>query len=171
MKYTELLTESGNGRAEEAFDKIPHVIESEIKAKAVESAKNYILGNWAGIMESVRAKDKSLQCSAEGHVSHIYSDRMSSRPLGWSRTGADKMARLRIYRQNKRDILELVRYQKKELPLGCRCRRGDIFSNADAGCRKAQQKQAWKTGRYAGIQYSLSTDKKDSGTKNHIWGL
>ena len=68
-------------------------------------------------MESVRAKDKSLQCSAEGHVSHIYSDRMSSRPLGWSRTGADKMARLRIYSQNKRDILELVGYQKKELPL------------------------------------------------------
>ena len=87
--------------AEEAFDKILHVTESETKAKAVESAKNYILGNWAGIMESVRAKDKSLQCSAEGHVSHIYSDRMSSRPLGWSRTGADKMARLRIYRQNK----------------------------------------------------------------------
>ena len=67
---------------EEAFDKILHVTESETKAKAVESAKNYILGNWAGIMESVRAKDKSLQCSAEGHVSHIYSDRMSSRPLG-----------------------------------------------------------------------------------------
>ena len=47
----------------------------------------------------------------------LISLKMSSRPLGWSRTGADKMARLRIYRQNKRDILELVRYQKKELPL------------------------------------------------------
>ncbi len=59
--------------AEEAFDKILHVTESETKAKAVESAKNYILGNWTGIMESVKAKDKSLQCGAEGHVSHIYS--------------------------------------------------------------------------------------------------
>ena len=90
------INEKRKWAAEEAFDKILHVTESETKAKAVESAKNYILGNWAGIMESVRAKDKSLQCSAEGHVSHIYSDRMSSRPLGWSRTGADKMARLRI---------------------------------------------------------------------------
>ncbi len=35
-----------------------------------------------GIMESLKMKDKSLQCSAEGHVSHIYADRMSSRPLG-----------------------------------------------------------------------------------------
>ena len=57
--------------AEEAFDKILHVTESETKAKAVESAKNYILGNWTGIMESVKAKDKSLQCSAEGRVSRI----------------------------------------------------------------------------------------------------
>lgn len=83
---------------EEAFDKILEVTESETKAKAVEAAKTYILSNWSGIMESVRTKDKSLQCSAEGHVSHIYSDRMSSRPLGWSRRGADRMARLRIYR-------------------------------------------------------------------------
>ena len=60
---------------------------------------------------------------------------------------------------------------EKRTATGCRCRRGDIFSNADAGCRKAQQKQAWKTGRYAGIQYSLSTDKKDSGTKKSYMGI
>ena len=60
---------------------------------------------------------------------------------------------------------------EKRTATGCRCRRGDIFSNADAGCRKAQQKQAWKTSRYAGIQYSLSTDKKDSGTKKSYMGI
>ena len=31
---------------------------------------------------STRYKDKNIQCSAEGHVSHIFADRMSSRPLG-----------------------------------------------------------------------------------------
>ena len=118
--------------AEEAFNKILNVTDSETKAKAVESAKNYILGNWTGIMESMKAKDKSLQCSAEGHVSHIYSDRMSSRPLGWSRTGADKMARLRIYRQNKRDYTGTGWIPEKRTATGCKCRRGDIFSNADA---------------------------------------
>ena len=102
--------------AEEAFDKILHVTESETKAKAVESAKNYILGNWTGIMESVKAKDKSLQCSAEGHVSHIYSDRMSSRPLGWSRTGEEGRT-WNFPPPKEREVLELVRYQKKELPL------------------------------------------------------
>ena len=34
-----------------------------------------------------------------------------------------------------------------------------------------RQKQAWKTGRYAGIQYSLSPDKKDSGTKKSYLGI
>ncbi len=107
------MNERRKRAAQEAFDKILNVTESGTKATAVESAKNYILGNWTGIMESVKAKDKSLQCSKEGHVSHIYADCMSSRPLGWSRRGADKMARLRIYRQNKGEMLELVRYQKK----------------------------------------------------------
>ena len=157
--------------AEEAFDKILHVTESETKAKAVESAKNYILGNWTGIMESVKTKDKSLQCSAEGHVSHIYSDRMSSRPLGWSRTGADKMARLRIYRQNKRDILELVRYQKKELPLAAGTEEV-IYSSTQM--LSAERRIRNRLGKLADMPvYSIPYPqiKKIAALKNHIWGL
>ena len=69
------------------------------------AAREYILGNWSGIMQWVRDKNKEVECSAEGHISHILADRMSSRPLGWSKTGADKMSRLRIYKRNKEDIL------------------------------------------------------------------
>lgn len=36
-------------------------------------------------------------CSAEGHVSHVLSSRLSSRPMAWSRRGAEKMAKLRAY--------------------------------------------------------------------------
>ena len=157
--------------AEEAFDKILHVTESETKTKAVESAKNYILGNWTGIMESVKAKDKSLQCSAEGHVSHIYSDRLSSRPLGWSRTGADKMARLRIYRQNKRDVLELVRYQKKELPLAAGAE--EVIYSATQ-MLAAERRNRDRLGKLADIPvYSIPYPqiKKIAALKNHIWGL
>ena len=157
--------------AEETFDKILHVTESETKAKAVESAKNYILGNWTGIMESVKAKDKSLQCSAEGHVSHIYSDRMSSRPLGWSRIGADKMARLRIYRQNKRDILELVRYQKKELPLAVGAE--EVIYSA-AQIMAAERRNRDRLGELADMPiYSIPYPqiKKIAALKNYIWGL
>lgn len=103
--------------AEAVFDKILMYTEEESKQKAVERSKNYILGNWSGIMLSMESKDKKIKCSAEGHVSHVYSDRMSSRPLGWSKVGADKMARLRIYWKNGGDMLELVRFQQRELPM------------------------------------------------------
>lgn len=78
--------------AENAFKKILAVTDSEGKKKIVEAARTYILGNWAGIMQWVRDKNEEVQCSAEGHISHVYADRMSSRPLGWCRLGADKMA-------------------------------------------------------------------------------
>lgn len=36
-----------------------------------------------------------------GHVSHVLSKRMSTAAMGWSRKGADRMARLRAYVGNK----------------------------------------------------------------------
>lgn len=69
------------------FDRILSVTEKGSKYKAVEGAKEYIRTNWAGIMLSIKGKDRNTECSAEGRVSHVYADRMSSRPLGWSRRG------------------------------------------------------------------------------------
>lgn len=157
--------------AEAAFDKILNVTESEPKTRAVESAKNYILRNWSGIMESVKAKDKSLQCSAEGHVSHIYADRMSSRPLGWSGTGADKMSRLRIYRQNKGNMLELVRYQKEEIPLVAGAE--EVVYSATK-MLSAERRNRARLGELSDMSvYSIPylRIKKIAALKNHIWGL
>lgn len=36
--------------------------------------------------------------------------------MGWSLVGADKMAKLRAYFWNKKDMLELVRYQSEYMP-------------------------------------------------------
>ena len=146
------------------------VTESETKAKAAGAAKTYILGNWSGIMESVRAKDRSLQCSAEGHVSHVYADRMSSRPLGWSRS-ADRMARLRIYRQNEGDMLGLVRYQKKELPEVAGAE--EVIYSATQ-MLSAERRSRDRLGELADIPvYSIPYRqiKKIATLKNHIWGL
>lgn len=96
--------------AEGVFDQIIRITDKEAKRKAVENARAYILGNWPGIMLSMKSRDTNVRCSAEGHVSHVYADRMSSRPLGWCKTGADKMSRLRVYRQNQGNMLELVRF-------------------------------------------------------------
>ena len=82
----------------------------------VEKGRTYILNNWTPAKIRLQRKAGVLGSSTEGHVSHVLASRMSSRPMGWSKVGADKMARLRAYYWNDRDMLELVRYQKEALP-------------------------------------------------------
>lgn len=53
-------------------------------------------------------------CSAEGHVSHILSDRLSSRPRVWGERGIDEMARLRVAVKNGEEIYALMLKTKKE---------------------------------------------------------
>lgn len=86
--------------------------ESQTKQDAVKASKRYIMRNWEGIIR--RYDDEYVGCSAEGHVSHILSDRLSSRPLGWCLTGADQMARLRVYIKNGGNIYELMKNKKKD---------------------------------------------------------
>jgi|ASRL01.1.fsa_nt_gi hypothetical protein len=62
-----------------------------------ENHMKYILNQWSGIESNLDNKAKhQLGCSAEGHVSHILSARMSSRPLSWSREGLEAITKLRI---------------------------------------------------------------------------
>ena len=83
-------------------------------AKPVDECEEYILNNWDSAVR--RVQDKNVYgCSAEGHVSHVYSDRMSSRPMGWSETGADAMCQLRCYVRDygEERIIDLVHYRRK----------------------------------------------------------
>jgi hypothetical protein len=82
----------------ELLNVIISATESGTKRKVVQEAKRYILGNWEGIMRQYDAD--YVGCSAEGHVSHILSSRLSSRPLGWCKTGVDQMSRLRVFADN-----------------------------------------------------------------------
>ena len=157
--------------AEGVFNKILDVTDKDTKRKAVERSKNYILGNWPGIMLSMAGKDPNLRCSAEGHVSHVYSDRMSSRPLGWSKLGADKMARLRVYWKNGGDMLSLVRYQKKEMPMAAGAEEV-IYSATDMLRMEKHNKK--RLGELADLPiYSIPYPqvKKIAALKNHIWGI
>ena len=109
-------------------------------------------------MEQRKKGEAQVGCSAEGHVSHIYADRMSSRPLGWSREGVDKMARLRIYHANKGDMLELVRHQKAGKAAG----RSDIYKYRNVSGREKTEEGIGETGRSKDIQHPISTSEKDS---------
>ena len=56
----------------------------------------YVLNNKEGIENYYKYKEYLHGCSAEGHVSHVYSDRMSSRPMGWKTTNVNNMSKLRL---------------------------------------------------------------------------
>ena len=158
-------------QAEEAFEKILAVTEGEKKRRTVESAKEYILSNWSGIMQWVRDKNKEVECSAEGHISHVFADRMSSRPLGWSKRGADRMSRLRVYERNGGDMLELVRYQKEGVPQAAGCE-DVIYSSSKMFSSERRNREA--LGKLADIPvYSIPYPqvRKIAALKNQIWGL
>jgi len=70
-------------KIKELFTAIISATEIETKKKAVREARNYILGNWDGIRKQY--EPDYIGCSAEGHISHILSSRLSSRPSGWKR--------------------------------------------------------------------------------------
>lgn len=95
----------------ELFKVIISSTETETKKKSVQEARKYIIGNWKGIRNQYEADYAG--CSAEGHVSHILSSRLSSRPLGWCKTGVDQMARLRVFVANGGEIYDLFIERKQ----------------------------------------------------------
>ena len=102
------------GKKKFALELINFAIEithSKNKKKSMRDAKKYILNNWEGINNLF---EEEYRCSAEGHISHILSDRLSSRPMGWSLIGVDEMARMRAYKANGGSIKEYYRNQRNE---------------------------------------------------------
>lgn len=88
----------------------------ETGERRINDSRDYILNNWTAARVRLRHEKGVIGSSTEGHVYHVLSSRMSTRPMGWSVVGASKMTELRAYYLNGGDMLELVRYQEKELP-------------------------------------------------------
>lgn len=104
----------GREMLKEVFKKILERTDSESKKEAVRDARRYMLNNWDGIEIKAEKGYEIVGCSAEGHVSHVFSDRLSSRPKGWSKLGAAQMSALRIYKRNGGKVYDLVMSQKRK---------------------------------------------------------
>ena len=114
------LLYSKKPKAKERFKEYTdRMMNSAKNPERVEELQKYVLGNWAAIRRTLRNKLVN-GCSAESHVSHVLSDRLSSRPMGWSQTGADRMSKLRCYERNygRDGIIKLVRYSREQRKLG-----------------------------------------------------
>ena len=155
---------------EEIVERLEGCLENEAGTKRMSEAKEYILSNWTAAKLRLRHQDGVIGSSTEGHVSHVLSSRMSSRPMGWSIKGATKMAQLRAYELNGGDMLELVRYQKRELPRAAGAEY-DVISSSDM--LQAEKNRHGELGKYVDrITHTLSLQsKKKVYFNSHIWGL
>ncbi|HKM34025.1 MAG TPA: ISLre2 family transposase [Lachnospiraceae bacterium] len=151
------------------YRELKEYADTETKQKSIEEARKYLLSNWDGIV--IYNTEQAIKgCSAEGHVSHVYASRMSSRPLGWSRKGTDRMSRLRIYYYNGGKMLDLVRNQKQELQ---KVAGGEeLYSCSDI--LQSERKKRKETERYVeNMTYRLPYPeiKKKMNLQEHIWRL
>lgn len=78
-----------------------------------EKLLRYILNNKAGITNLYKYQKELHGCSAEGHISHLYSARLSSRPLGWKVINVNNVSKLRLIKADNREIKEIVHNKRK----------------------------------------------------------
>lgn len=156
----------------EGIEAIAEYATTEREKNKVREAGEYFLANWSAAQ--IRLKNRSIVkgCSAEGHVSHVLSSRMSSRPMGWSRRGVDQMTHLRAYMWNGGDMLELARYQRKE-SIEEKTEEKPILTHREA--MKDLYMRRSDTAVYAEkMQCSLSSQLKHTlahGIHSYIWRL
>ena len=85
----------------------------ETTRKRKEKLLQYILNNKEGISNLYKYQSQLHGCSAEGHVSHLYSARLSSRPLGWKTKNVDNVSRLRLVKADNKEIKDIVHNKRK----------------------------------------------------------
>ena len=122
---------------------------SESSKQTLQKVRRYLIGNWDAIQR--QRESQYIGCSAEGHVSHWLSARLSSRPLGWSTTGAENIAKARAYDLNGGDLKVWVRNQTKTAERERRVNKLD----GRVGRKYARQYE-W-SGKVAILHYSNNT--------------
>jgi hypothetical protein len=139
----------------------------------VEKLRSYVLGNWAAVRRTLRNKLVN-GCSAESHVSHVLSDRMSSRPMGWSQTGADRMSKLRCYERNygRNGIINLVRVSREQKAL--KATGTDNVPVKEITLREIRAEHYDQAKSYIErMQANIPglTAKKKAAIRTHLWNL
>jgi len=116
-KIWRAINEGDKEGVKKIFDELIKVAKEEKEKEKIKEAKRYILNNWEGI--KIYSEDKDvIGCSAEGHISHVFSVRLSRNPLGWSREGLKLMAKLRVFSKNGGDLREIEWGKKKNINAG-----------------------------------------------------
>jgi len=115
-KLWEALRLNNLEKVQEAIDKTKDKA-SKSRKQALQTTWKYISNQWEAIQK--QNEHQEIKCSAEGHVSHVLSARLSSRPMGWSVEGARHMAYVRTCQANGSAVTEeyIRQARNKSLPV------------------------------------------------------
>ena len=95
------------------FGRIYNICKTKEERENIDSCYQYFINNFNSIYLRFKNNEEILGCSAEGHVSHILSNRLSSRPMGWSIKGCDSISKLIAYYHNGNKIKDLFHRERK----------------------------------------------------------
>ena len=122
------------------YKNVEEIYREHYKERTKRSERNTIARGLIYLKNNFNAIDltPTYGCAAEGHVSHVLSARLSSRPMGWSVNGALRMAKLRAYYFNGGDFHQLFckseNTKENIIPYRFRANaRHDVESNIPSG--------------------------------------
>ena len=93
-KFTMLICEI----IDSLMSDMPEGKQRDNKLERVRKNSNYILSNWEAVQNMRR--EGSIGSCTEAMVSHVFSERFSRNPMGWSKAGLSKMTMLRVFIKN-----------------------------------------------------------------------
>jgi hypothetical protein len=84
---------------------MPECRERARRLKTIRKNGAYILSNWDAVQNMYR--EGSIGSCTEAMVSHVFSERFSRNPMGWSEPGLSKMSMLRVFIKNGGRIMPI----------------------------------------------------------------
>jgi len=84
---------------------MPECKQRDRRMKIVRKNASYILSNWEAVQNMKR--EGSIGSCTEAMVSHVFSERFSRNPMGWSKAGLSKMSMIRVFIKNDGKILPI----------------------------------------------------------------
>lgn len=79
--------------------------ENKIRESTIIQKMEYILNNWDE--RQIYLNNHYLKCSMESHISHIFADLFTSRPKAYSKTGLEKLLKIRLLKVNGYNLKHL----------------------------------------------------------------
>lgn len=151
--YRSFYTLNFEETKEIAYEILAEEMEETVRDRKIKLLK-YILNNKEGIINLYKNQKELHGCSAEGHISHLYSARLSSRPLGWKVINVNNVSKLRLVKADKKEIKDIVHNKRKVIEFK------EIEKIRHNAREKIKESIDFKTGRIPAIEFGTTEQRK-----------